>query len=95
MGFSRQEYILTQKLSQGLLYCRWVLNQLSYQGSLFPTFLPIKETLPAPTSRREISSALELMSAFCFAGIPFQEMTKLGFLTEMRVGENTGTVNTV
>jgi len=93
--FLLQGNILTQKSSQGLLYCRWILNQLSYQGSPFPTLLPIRESLPAPTSRRrEISIALELMSAFCFAGIPFQEMTKLGFLTEMRVGENTGTMKT-
>lgn len=30
------------------------------------------------------------MSACHFAKIPFQEITELGFLIEMRVGENTG-----
>lgn len=35
------------------------------------------------------------MSGFCSAEIPFQEITKLGFLPEMRVGENTGIRNTV
>ena len=42
-GFSRQEYwsglpypspgiLLTQELNRGLLHCRWILYQLSYQG---------------------------------------------------------------
>ena len=28
-----QGIFLTQELNQGLLHCRWILNQLSYQGS--------------------------------------------------------------
>ena len=28
-----QELFLTQELNQGLLHCRWILYQLSYQGS--------------------------------------------------------------
>ena len=28
-----QWIFLTQKLNQGLLHCRWILYQLSYQGS--------------------------------------------------------------
>ena len=28
-----QGIFLTQELNQGLLYCRWILYQLSYQGS--------------------------------------------------------------
>ena len=28
-----QQIFLTQELNQGLLHCRWILNQLSYQGS--------------------------------------------------------------
>ena len=34
----------TQELNQGLLHCRWILYQLSYQGSPQPG---IKPTLPA------------------------------------------------
>ena len=30
-----QQIFPTQELNQGLLYCRWVLYQLSYQGSLY------------------------------------------------------------
>ena len=29
-----QRIFLTQESNQGLLHCRWILNQLSYQGSL-------------------------------------------------------------
>ena len=32
-GVGSQEILLTQELNQGLLHCRWVLYQLSYQGS--------------------------------------------------------------
>ena len=28
-----QRIFLTQELNQGLLHCRWILYQLSYQGS--------------------------------------------------------------
>ena len=28
-----QQIFLTQELNRGLLYCRWILYQLSYQGS--------------------------------------------------------------
>jgi len=30
-----QQIFLTQGLNQGLLHCRWILYQLSYQGSPF------------------------------------------------------------
>ena len=30
-----QGIFLTQELNWGLLHCRWILNQLSYQGSPF------------------------------------------------------------
>ena len=33
-----QWIFLTQKLDQGLLNCRWILYQLSYQGRLFFVF---------------------------------------------------------
>ena len=29
-----QEIFLTQELKQGLLHCRWILYQLSYQGEI-------------------------------------------------------------
>ena len=49
MEFSRQEYwsglsfaspgiFLTQGSNHGLLHCRWILNQLSYQGSPLPLY---------------------------------------------------------
>ena len=31
-----QGIFLTQELNQGLLHCRWILYQLSYQGSHLP-----------------------------------------------------------
>ena len=30
-----QQIFLTQKSIQGLLHCRWILYQLSYQGSIW------------------------------------------------------------
>ena len=41
-----QGVFLTQELKQGLLLCRWVLYQLSYQGS--PTGLGEQLVSPAP-----------------------------------------------
>ena len=35
-----QGIFLTQELDQGLLHCRQILYQLSYQGSLEEKFLP-------------------------------------------------------
>ena len=32
-----QQIFLTQELNQGLLHCRWILYQLSYQGTPHPT----------------------------------------------------------
>ena len=32
-----QEIFLTLELNWGLLHCRWILYQLSYQGNLFQT----------------------------------------------------------
>ena len=44
--FLLQQSFLTQELNRGLLYCRWILYQLSYQGSpvspnsnLFPSII--------------------------------------------------------
>jgi len=31
-----QQIFLTQELNQDLLHCRWILYQLSFQGSLIP-----------------------------------------------------------
>jgi len=33
-----QQIFLTQELNQGLLHCRWILCQLSYEGSPLPAF---------------------------------------------------------
>ena len=35
-----QGIFLTQELNRGLLHCRWILYQLSYQGSPCMTFIP-------------------------------------------------------
>ena len=37
-----QEIVLTQESNQGLLHCRWILYQLSYQGSPVITLVLIK-----------------------------------------------------
>ena len=37
-----QQIFPTQKLNQGLLHCRWILYQLSYQGS---DYLPLRPCL--------------------------------------------------
>lgn len=39
--------------------------------------------------------SLELTSPVSFAEIPFQEMKKLCFLIEIKVGENLGSMNTL
>ena len=33
--FLLQQIVLTQELNQGLLHCRWILYQLSYQGNIY------------------------------------------------------------
>ena len=33
----------TQELNQGLLHCRWMLYQLSYQGSLYTLNYSVKK----------------------------------------------------
>ena len=38
-----QRIFLTQELNWGLLHCRWILYQMSYQGSLFKSLLPAKK----------------------------------------------------
>ena len=39
-----QRIFLTQELNQGFLLCRWILHQLSYQGS--PTLRAAQASLP-------------------------------------------------
>jgi len=51
-----QRIFLTQELNQGLLHCRQILYQLSYQGSLIPIF-------PLPYSL----SPLVTISLFCIS----------------------------
>ena len=36
--FFLQRILPTQELNQGLLHCRWILCQLSYEGSPLPAF---------------------------------------------------------
>ena len=36
-----QQIFPTQELNPGLLHCRWILHQLSYQGSPFINYIPI------------------------------------------------------
>ena len=36
----------TQELNQGLLHCRWILYQLSYQGKPYSSILPAKSWQP-------------------------------------------------
>ena len=38
-----QRIFLTQELNQGLLHCRWMLYQLSYQGSLYTLNYSVKK----------------------------------------------------
>lgn len=60
-----------------------------FQEPLLPVLLLLKDTVPVLTSRRiETCIVLELTSALCFAEIPSQESTRLGFLIEMRGREN-------
>ena len=46
-----QWIFLTQESNQGLLHCRWILYQLSYQGSLFSSVSQSCPTLCDPMNR--------------------------------------------
>ena len=47
-----QGSIPTQRSNQGLLHCRWILHQLSHQGSLLPAKTPILQPAPSKQSGR-------------------------------------------
>ena len=67
-----QEIFLTQESNQGILHCRWILYQLSYQGSPFSCVqlfvIPWTVTFQAPLSmgfpRQEYWSGLPFPSAW-------------------------------
>ena len=48
-NLSLQQIILTEESNQGLLHCRWILYQLSYQGSL--NIINFRETQIKTTMR--------------------------------------------
>ena len=47
-----QQIFLTQELNQGLLPCRWILYQLSYQGSPFTNWAIREARMVAPRKRK-------------------------------------------
>ena len=64
-----QWIFLTQDLNQSLLHCRWILYQLSYQGSLW--FLRQDENSHCSFSLLSLGP-LELEKASCYLGKTFR-----------------------
>ena len=56
-----QGIFLTQELNQGLLHCRQILYQLSYQGSVFKFW----KRIPSVTSSEIFSPKLWVVFSFC------------------------------
>ena len=86
-----QRIFPTQKLNQGLLYCRWILYQLSYEGSEAPYKSSLRGLTHHPgevPSKFGVSPLKSPVLALC-QWWPWEQRTRRGFILQHPQENNT------